>query len=181
MMNYEELDSTTRGFMLDEFDREAAGRPYRSRLLTDIGWAAYQPAMRKAINSGNEVTLADALVVSSFWKAGSRRTRGGAGRTSTNPAASAHTLALTEFSTWYVRGLCARLLDEEVGRCEVYRGEEALQSRCECTAWEGASFDTRTIYDGHRARYHGPSPDPRAISVPSGPNCHHAVRRVLAP
>lgn len=169
-MHYEELDSTTRRFMLDEFGREVAGGlPYRSRRLTDAGWAAWQPAMREAINEGNEVTLAGSMNKALFWKAA---------KSPASCAGYARTLALTEFSTWYVRGLSARLLKEGVEQCEVYRGEEALVRRCECTEWEGRTFDTRVIYNGHRARYHGPAKNRRTISVPSGVNCHHAIRRV---
>ena len=176
-MNYEELDATTRKWMLDEFKKELGGAPFRPKVLSDLGWGQFPQIMEEAIKSGDDVTLAQALDRPAFFQDRTRRTKTGTARVRTNPAAASKMLALTEFNTWYVRGLCRRLIEESVKTCEVYRAEPALVPRCECTAWEHGTFPVVDVYNGHRARYHGAGQDRRAFSVPSGPNCHHSIRR----
>ena len=49
--------------------------------------------------------------------------------------------------------------------------------RCECTGLEGKIVQVKKIYDGHRAKYH-PYENISAFSIPSGPYCHHTIRRI---
>ena len=66
---YEELDQTTRAFMLREFEaEEASGKPYRSKALTSAGRRAFPKLMREAIQSGDEQTLYQALDVPKYWE-----------------------------------------------------------------------------------------------------------------
>jgi len=172
MFNFEELDSTTRQYMLSEFHaEEASGNPYRSSLLSPTGLTAFPKAMEEALLHGNEGTLANALSDSVYWhpfdQSGKR----------VNPASAAERLALTEFNTWYVRGLARRLMEEDVQYCEVYRAAPAWKPRQECLEHEGATYAVREIYEGHRARY-WPQGDPKVLSIPAGPYCHHSIRRV---
>lgn len=176
-MDYEELDGPTRECMLKEFKGELGASLYRPRTLSDEGWREFPRIMEQAIRSGDDVTLALALNRPGLFKDTQRRTKSGATRVRTNPEKASKTLALTEFNTWYVRGLCRRLMDEGVESCEVYRADPAANPRCECTGWEGSVFSVRDVYNGHRARYHGAGASPKALSIPSGPNCHHSIRR----
>jgi hypothetical protein len=162
MFVFEELDATTRGFMLREFDSEEAGTPYRSSVLSAAGLAAFPGIMRNAIQSGNETTLYQALANPLLWQ---QTDRGGR---RVNAQAAAERLAYTEFNTWYVRGLAARLIAEGVEHCEVYRAARADQPRCECAQYIGRLVPVLDVYNGHRARYWPAPGDPRAFSIPTG-------------
>jgi len=180
MMEFEELDNKTREYMLKEFQAEQrSANPYRSHLMTTTGKEKLVEIMEKAINDGNEVTLEKDLCNSSFWVSTTTVHR----KETTYPKnvdyrVAAKTFALTEFNTWYVRGFAKRLMDEKEKECEVYRADIAVEQRCECTRWQTQKFDVKTIYDGHRKRYHHENVDRAATSVPSGPNCHHSIKRI---
>jgi hypothetical protein len=179
MMNFEELDATTREWMLKEFQTEESGNnPYRSKDMTEVGKTEFPSLMEKAIRSGNELTLAQDLSDSRYWRSTSERYQNDKWISVTiNPTAWAERLALTEFNTWYVRGLSKRLMEEGEEICEVYRAEEAWEPRSACQDHDGKQFRVLEIHNGHRARY-WPIPNPTALSVPVGPNCHHTIRRL---
>jgi len=179
MMKFEELDGITRGWMLKEFKiEEGSGNPYRSTILSSQGLQNFPSLMEEAIKSGDEVTLGKALSNPSYWVSSFlRRTKSGTTQVTVNPLDAAKRLGLTEFNTWYIRGLVRRLMGEGVEKCQIYRAEPAIQPRCMCKIYENQTFDVKKLYDGHRARYH-PKPNPTAFSIPSGPNCHHTIRRI---
>ena len=178
-MNYEELDGRTRDSMLSEFEGElAGGNPFQSKALSQAGLRAFADLMREAIGSGNETSLATALNRADFWDPEEEYTRDGITRTRRrNVAQSATRLALTEFSTWYVRGLAKRLLDEGVDRCQVYRGDQPKWEPGECAEHEGRVVAVQEIYANHRARYWPAPGDDAAFSIPFKPGCHHVIRR----
>jgi hypothetical protein len=179
-MNYEELDERTRGYMLSEFESEqASGSPFQSKALSEAGLRVFPDLMREAIRSGNETSLGAALNRADFWDPDEEYTRDGITRTRRrNVPQSATRLALTEFSTWYVRGLTKRLLDEGVDRCQVYRGDQPKWEPGECADHEGRVVLVQEIYANHRARYWPAPGDDAAFSIPFGPGCHHVIRRV---
>src|SRR5688500_2044314 len=108
-MNFEELDDDTRRYMLAEFDLgQANPNHFKSKLLSKDGEADFPEFMRRAINRGNEETLAESLANPALWNP----TDSGGHRL--NVLQAAERLAITEFNTWYVRGLAKRLLDEGV-------------------------------------------------------------------
>lgn len=171
---FEELDEINRGWMLSEFrDEQSGDNPYRSPRLAEEGLAAWVPEMEMAIRDGNEVSLAEALHQPRFWRRSENYARG----TRTVPWDAYYSLAITEFNTWYVRGLAQRLIEERVPYCEVYRAAPAAVARAECGHLEDEVFLVRHVYEGHRARYWPPPGDPAAFSIPTGVNCHHTIRR----
>lgn len=111
-MNFEELDGVTRQRMLTELDAELAGpNPYLGRGLSVAGRAAFPALMREAIQGGNEESLAAALNRADYWNPTESYERNGVTRErQVNVRQAAERLALTEFNTWYVRGLARRLL-----------------------------------------------------------------------
>lgn len=175
-MKFEELDNQTREHMLREFQEEQRGRPYESPEMTTLGKAEFPHLMEKAIKEGNEVTLSLDLSKIGFWLPEGRRRDGISYKI--NPTYAAERLALTEFNTWYVRGLAKKLMDEGVEYCEVYRADSAKEPRPECLDHDGKKFKVADIYNGHRSRYHPPPGNPKALSIPVGPNCHHTIRRL---
>lgn len=178
MFQFEELDETTRRFMLEEFKAEESGTPYRSPRLSPHGLQAFPTLMEEAIRSGNEETLSKALSNPSYWNPHGPYIRANTGQKPINPVEAAEVLAITEFNIWYVRGLAKRLLEEGEHSCQVYRAAPAKEPRGECLKHDGKTYPLQDIYDGHRARYWPKPGKPGALSIPIGPNCHHTIRRV---
>ena len=112
-MNFTELDGTTREWMLRRFEaEESGGNPYRSEALSQLGLADWPDLMRQAITDpdGNEVTLAARLNRPGYWQATETYVRNGVShQRRVNAVQASERLAVTEFNTWYVAGLAARL------------------------------------------------------------------------
>jgi hypothetical protein len=178
MMDFKELDDKTRHYMLEEFQKEEkSGNPYRSKRLTALGLEKFPTLMEKTIKSGNELTLEADLNNKSYWKSSEISHSKGTAFSKDVPSDAAKTLALSEFSTWYTRGLSKKFIDEGQQECEIYRAQSTEDPRCSCSKLEGHRFKVKEVYDGHRAKYH-PVANYSAFSIPSGPNCHHTIRRV---
>lgn len=178
-MRFEELDKITRRFMLQAFEaEESTSTPYRSRALSQLGRDAFPEIMRGALKSGTEETLQEALAVPQNWKVRETYVRAGVLRErKINIAQASERLALTEFNTWYVRGLCLRLIEEGINHCQAYRGADPKWEPAECAEHEGHVFPVAEVLRGHRARYWPEPGDHQTTSIPFGPNCHHTIRR----
>jgi hypothetical protein len=176
-MIFSELDGTTRERMLRRFEaEESGGNPYRSEVLSQLGLARWPDIMREAITDpdGNEVTLAAALNRPDYWRAVDAR---GA---RVNPGQASGRLAITEFNTWYVAGLAARLQEEGVTDCRVYRAGMPRWQAAECSVHEGRTYAVAEIIAGHRIGYWPPPGVPGRLSIPAGPGCHHTIGHVEA-
>lgn len=182
MFTFEELDDNTRRYMLQEFRAEQASTeppPFRPANLSPAGEAIFVEVMERAILHGDEESLLRELANPAYWIETEVYTTK-TGKTATrryDAADRARRFAITDFNTWYIRGLCRRLMDEGVESCEVYRAAPAYQPRSECRALEGRA-SVQDVYSGHRARYY-PVANPSAFSLPVGPNCHHSIRRLV--
>jgi len=182
-MTYTELSPKVRAMMLEEFRNEQARpNPYRPKVLTEIGELLFCKIMEEYLAKGDEVGLAIALSPTRYWiERGVRNTKNGPVPYVLPAATRAKTFALTDFNTWYVRGLCRVLLEEGIAVCEVYRAEHAYEPRGECRSLEGVVLAVEEVYKGHRARYHPEDTrNQTALTIPVGPNCHHSIRRVRA-
>ena len=178
-MAFEELDTKTRDLMLSEFEAEqTGGNPYVSKGLSAEGRAAFPACMREAIKHGDEATLAASLTRADCWNPTEHYVRKGIHRERrVNVRQAAERLALTEFNTWYVRGLSKRLMDEGVKHCQVYRAAIPKWEPSECQIHEGRILPVEEIYRGHRVKYWPEPGNPDAFSIPFGPGCHHTIRR----
>ena len=176
-MEFKELDSETRKWMLVEFETEEKNRPYRSPRLSTLGKEKFAEIMRKAIRTGDILSLTDDLLNSSFWNTTESYERNGEYRTKNIPRNAPKLLAHTEFTTWYTRGFARRLMEEGIDSCIVYRAEPARTPRCECTRLEGKLVKVKDVYNGHRSGYHYPL-STSALSIPNGPLCHHTIQRL---
>ncbi len=174
-MRYEELDETTRKWMAEEMEMEEAEQPYRSPALSRKGQEEFAPLLKDAIEHGDDGSLASSLIRADMWNEFEPLPQGGVGRI--DPARAAAVLARVEFNTWYVRGLCRRLLEEGEEHCQIYRAWEGDGSPDECDPLENKVLPIRSIYHAHRAKYH-PHRRPEAFSIPSGRGCKHSVRRL---
>ena len=178
-MIYEELDETTRKFMLEEFQADEQAIPYRSKALTSLGLDVFPDLMRRAIEYGSEVSLMQSLNNPEYWEPYETYVRGGVERErKRNIGQAAERLALTEFNTWYVRGLARRLIEEGIEECQIYRGAQPKWEHGECSQHEGMIVKVQVVYDGHRGRYWPEPGDPSIFSIPAGPGCHHVIKRV---
>lgn len=178
-MVFEELDAITRGYMLRDFDDEQASlNPYRSRALSPAGLLVVPGLIRVALDAGTDETLIEALTRTDLWNRSESYVRDGVIRErDVNHVQAAQRLGLTEFNTWYVRGLCGRLLAERVVECQAYRGAQPKWEPGECEEHDGQVYPVTDIYHGHRARYWPEPGDPAATSIPFGPGCHHTIRQ----
>jgi hypothetical protein len=179
-MQFEELDEVTRRHMLAEFDREQQeANPYVGRGLSRAGIEAFRRLMRAAITDGNEESLRAGMARPEYWLPTETYVLKGVSRErKVNIAQATERLCLTEFNTWYVRGLAARLAGEGVTRCQAYRAANPKWEPGDCAAHEGQVYTVQEIYDGHRRRYWPEPGDQAAASIPFGPGCHHTIRRV---
>jgi len=177
-MNFEELDEITRGYMLTEFEAELNGpKPYVGKNLSAAGRNAFPNLLRDAIKQGDETTLATRHDDSALWQPTEEYERKGKTHTrNVNVAQAAERLAVSEFNTWYVRGLAKRLIAEGVEKCQAYRAAQPKWEPGDCSSHEGQLFDVNEIYRNHRARY-WPTPNDLAVSIPFSPGCHHTIRR----
>jgi hypothetical protein len=102
------------------------------------------------------------------------------GRGPNTPRTLAERTAPTEFNTWYVHGLCHRLVAEAVNEVEVYRAGPAYAPSVECfNLIDGRVFTVDQIHAGHRITYHAEPIDPTAMQVPVHARCLHSIRRHL--
>lgn len=181
-MIFNELDETTREWMLRCFEaEESGGNPYRSDVLSQLGLARWPDIMRQVITDadGSEVTLAATLNRPEYWQETEEYIRNGIARQrSVNPTQASERLAITEFNTWYVAGLAARLQEEGVTKCRVYRGGIPKWQQAECSVHEGQTYAVAEIIAGHRIGYWPRPGVPGRLSIPAGPGCHHTIERV---
>lgn len=181
-MNFTELDSTTREWMLLRFEaEEAGGTPFRSEVLSPAGLTAWPTLMRNAITNpnGSEETLAAALNRPDYWNQTETYQRNGAfHERNVNVAQAASRLATNEFNTWYVAGLAARLADEGVTDCKVYRAALPKWEPAGCSTHEGQIYPVAQIIAGHRIGYWPPPGFADELAIPAQPGCHHTITRI---
>ena len=143
-MTFEELTPVVRSHMLAEFRIEQQRQdcaPYRPKVLTPLGESIFVPTMEHHLANGDEVSLAVALSPSEYWvERGVRNTKKGPVSYFLSGENRAMVFAITDFNTWYIRGLCKQLMSEGVEYCEVYRTAPAYEPRGECLLLEGKAL-----------------------------------------
>lgn len=162
-LQLENLDDRTRRYMLEELERDlASGTLYRSPRLSDRGWTDWPALLRAAIESGNDMTLADSLRVPGRLKVARPRRTGTPARL---PRTAAQTLAEGEFNRFYIRGVCRRTVDDGIKEVEVYRAKRVRQPRPESQAKIGTRIsaaeyleDLRT-HSGEEPEFGFPRPN----------------------
>lgn len=181
MFDFLELDDETRSYMLEEFRKEQSAPsfpPYRPSGFVGTD-EKFVTIMERALTEGDEDSLAYELSDPVLWEEYGIRIVKGRPREYRDPYdVQAKRFGITDFNTWYVRGLSAKLIQEGVEECEIYRADRAYVPRASCRGLEGAVLRTVDVYEGHRKTYHHPALDRRALSIPAGPNCHHSIQRL---
>jgi hypothetical protein len=175
------LDASTRSFMLTEVERDTSeGTLYLSPRLTDRGRRDWPDLLRRAAESGTEISLAESLRGTGRLKeVESRRTsprRGwGWGRVVEVrvPSTAAMTLAEGEFNRFYIRGLCLRAMEAGIAEVTVYRAKHVENPRPESMYVIGRQLPVGALLDD--LRRHSGEEEP-SLRVPGGPNSGLSVK-----
>lgn len=166
-LNLADLDRA-REAMLAEVDHDiAAGVLYRSKRLTDAGWAAYPELLKDASARGDDATLAASLLQSGYWfdQEQSQSSKGKVYMKKV-PVNAHETLAESEFNRFYLRGLCCVALETGCSGIVAYRAKVVANPRPESEALTGKTFDPTTLLEDLRAHIGVDT----ALGLPQGPN-----------
>jgi len=153
MLQLENLDARTRGYMRAEFeddpDRESL---YFNPQPSERGVLDYPDLLLAAIDNGSDVTRGNILAFHGRLKETEGHRVGAETKTMRAPATASDTLADAEFNRMYLRGLCRRALDDGITALIVYRAEGVRQVRADSPAIVGQPVDVTALLAGLRAR-----------------------------
>jgi len=174
MFRFENLDETTRRYMLIEVEQAiATSQLHLSRRFTAQGQARYSNLLREAVHTGNEDSLSAALVHQQCF---AEREPYGAS-TRRVPINAILTFAEGQFNAFYMRGVCHRAI-QAGQRVEVYRAKEVLTPRPASTYQVGQQLDPQQVL---RLLRHSPSGLHRGPAVPAGFNSGLSLRLIGGP
>jgi hypothetical protein len=173
-LSFENLDERTRGFMLQEVERDiASDELYLSARLTQEGRESYASLLREAVRSGSDETLAAELRVPGRLETHrSRQNRSGTITMAKVPVNAPETLAEGEFNRFYARGLCLRAIEDGITEVEVYRAKDVSQPRAESIAMVGERLSSEALLEDLRISQGMDT----ALGLPPGPNSGLSVR-----
>jgi hypothetical protein len=165
---FAQLDDGTRGFMLEELDRDLkAGTEFVGSRLNSEGHAAYLAALDAALRSGTPYSLQLALepVPGRLWVPAIVDRRD---RRSTTPRSAGRTLAEGEFNRYYMRAICRRAVAEGDGTVRVRRGKRVQVPRADpqVKVRPGDVLSAADVLEDLRLH---PGADTR-LGMPRGPN-----------
>jgi hypothetical protein len=170
----ENLDERTRQLMLEELQYDLArSQLYLSPYLSGQGVHDYPDLLRRAMETGNDETLAEDLrklrrVERSFQK----RKPGGGYQTVTVPSNAAEVVAQSEFNRYYIRAVARRAIEQGIPELVVYRARPAAQPRTASEARVETTVDPRALLEDLRTH-----PGERGdLGVPAGPGSGLSVR-----
>jgi hypothetical protein len=175
-LNLVDLDSETRKHMLAELDEDVArGRLYLSPRLNERGLREYAAMLRAAIETGNDETLAVALIredAISAYEVSHRRGRPFRKRV---PHDAHLTLAEGEFNRFYLRGLCQSVLAMGGTHVQLYRARASSRPRAGSAEREGSLLEAKALLDDLRQSVGYDT----ALGLPPGPNSGLSARHPL--
>jgi len=162
-LQYENLDSDTRGHMLIEVVEDVVnGDFYESPRLTEEGLRQWPELLRDAVEFHTDDWLAAQLNQLGLLRAKEPSGRGGWKKV---PHNAAQTLAEGEFNRYYARGLCLRAIRDKQ-QVQVYRGKAVSNPRSRSLALLGMVLDPEALVTDLR-QSKGVEP---ALGLPPGPN-----------
>ncbi len=173
------LDPQTRQYMLDELEHDVEqGSLYFSPRLSERGRRDYESLLRAAIESLNDVLLADALRVNHRIKDWESRHRPNGNVVEAKvPYTAADTLAEGEFNRYYVRGVCRRAMEAGLRDVVVYRAKQPHRPRPQSEAILGRRLNAQELLDQLRAGESQDRNEPMTqMVIPPGPNSGLSVK-----
>jgi hypothetical protein len=172
-MHLANLDSVTRGYMLDEINADLSRDAlYLSPRLSERGRRDYPVLLLAAAGQGDAASLAAGLRRAGRLNATETATRAGQTVSRRVPVSAADTLAEGEFNRFYVRGLSRRAAAENVPELVIYRAKQVRQPRPESEARIGTAIDPARLLSDMRI-YASEEDGP---GIPPGPNSGLSVR-----
>jgi len=172
MFRFENLDDTTRRYMLIEVDQAIqASQLHLSQRFTAHGSQLYPGLLREAVQTGDETSLAlalqqqDCFAAQEPYGAGTRRV----------PTSAARTFAEGQFNAFYMRGVCHRAIQVGV-QVMVYRAKAVNKVQTSSPYREGQQLDPQQVLQLLR---HSPSGRHRGPDVPAGFNSGLSLRLAL--
>ena len=175
-IHYENLDEKVRDFMLRELELDVrSGTLYISPRLTEAGASAWSDLLREAFEKYDDNWLAATLRSKGFIRSTEQRRKPNGGITTAKvPRNAPETLAEGEFNRFYIRGLCAYVIEMGGTEVEVYRGKHVSSPRPESQAMIGQRLPAQKLLEDLRT---SPGVEP-ALGLPPGPNSGLTVRRM---
>lgn len=171
MFRFDNLDDTTRQYMLIEVEQDSkTSQLHLSRRFTARGREHYPQLLREAVRQGNEDSLAAALRQQQCF---AEREPYGAG-TRQVPSSAAQTFAEGQFNAFYMRGVCHRAI-QAGALVEVYRAKEVSSERPASRYQVGQQLDPQQVL---RLLRHSASGQHRGPAVPAGFNSGLSLRLV---
>jgi hypothetical protein len=173
-LNYENLDETTRKYMIKEIERDiASGNLYLSKYFNSFGNQLWKDLLVAACEKFSDDWLSGQLRIRGCMASThARRLPKGGFTTAKVPVTAPETLAEGEFNRFYARGLCSRAIEENILQVEVYRGKFVENPRPESELKIGAKIDTKKLLDDLRSAQ-GVEP---CLGIPPGPNSGLTIR-----
>jgi len=171
-MNLVNLDDKTRKFMLDELEQDVtSNKLYLSPHLSGAGLRNYENLLRSAIQSGDDVSLANSLA--SLLKRYIQKAKPSGGYTTARvPITAPATLAEGEFNRFYCRGVCRRAIEEKLEEVEVYRAKAVQNPRPQSQVLVGSKLKADRLLHDLRINIGVDT----ALGVPAGPNSGLSIR-----
>jgi hypothetical protein len=167
MFRFENLDETTRRYMLIEVEQAIkTSQLHLSQRFTVQGRERYPDLLRESVRTGNE----DSLTAELQHCFAEREPYGVATRRV--PATAARTFAEGEFNAFYMRGVCHRAIQEGC-QVEVYRAKEGRTVRLASKLIEGQRHEPKRVL---LLFQHSPSGQHRGSGVPAGSNSGLSLR-----
>ncbi len=168
------LSARTRQCMLAELELDLAqGKLYLSPRLSEIGRKEYENLLRRALNEGNDATLADGLRANGMLAAlEERRKPDGSIITARVPVTAPETLAEGEFNRFYIRGVCRRAVEDNVSELVIYRAKQVDNPRPDSEAKIRKMVSAKTLLEDLRTHQGIDT----ALGLPAGPNSGLSVR-----
>ena len=173
-LHYENLDESTRSFMLNEVDLDLShGKLHISQHLNELGKQNYVSLLRDAIEHHDDVWIAQQLRSRGYMRENEQRKMPGGGfRTIRVPEAASETLSEGEFNRYYIRGLCVRVIEAGINQVEVYQGKPVSPTRREFEAILGKRVAAKVLLENLRES----SNVDVALGLSSGPDSGLTVR-----
>lgn len=173
-MHLRDLDSPgIRALMLDEVENDARNDAlYLSPRLSEVGRAVYPEALREAIASGSDETLADSLRREGIIRDEERRETKRGPVMARIPVTAAATLAEGEMNRFYIRGVCRKAIADGIPQVVVYRAKEVEQPRVDSEAKLGVQVPAADLLADLRRNIGVDT----AFGLPPGPNSGLSVR-----
>ena len=151
-LRYENLDESTRSFMLSEVDLDLSHEKlYMSPRLNELGEQNYAYLLKEAIEHHGDAWLAEQLRSRGYMKESEQRKKRGGGFTTVRvPKNASDTLSEGEFNRYYVRGLCLRVIEQGMDQVEVCPGKPASKLRTEAEDILGEKLSAETLLEDLR-------------------------------